>query len=147
MNIVHGLSKVPGYDNWWRMIHRCTNSNWKHYKDYGGRGIKVCDRWMKFDNFYIDMGPRPSDGHSLDRINNDGNYEPGNCRWATQSVQSANKRKRNGSTSKYIGVCLTRSGKWVAYFRREYLGCFSEEEDAARAYSIAKTSYIKEQTK
>jgi hypothetical protein len=77
------------------MIERCTKTNRRAYKYYGGRGITICDRWQGkggFDNFIADMGPRP-EGTTLDRIDNDGNYEPANCRWATKSVQERNKRR------------------------------------------------------
>jgi hypothetical protein len=72
---------------------RCGDPNNKRFADYGGRGIRVCARWREFANFYSDMGPRPSDVYSIDRINNDGNYEPSNCRWATAKEQRANQRK------------------------------------------------------
>lgn len=78
------------------MIQRCINPKVPSYRHYGGRGIKVCDRWMVFDNFYKDIGPRPSPKHSLDRINNNGNYEPGNCRWATARQQWLNSRQADG---------------------------------------------------
>lgn len=75
------------------MIRRCTYKKNIRYHCYGGRGIKVCDRWMDFGNFYADMGVRPSADHSLDRHpNKDGDYEPGNCRWATRVEQARNKR-------------------------------------------------------
>lgn len=79
------------YRAWVHMRQRCNNPNNPGYLDYGGRGIRVCDRWNKFENFLTDMGERPED-RSLDRINNDGNYEPSNCRWATRKTQNNNKR-------------------------------------------------------
>ena len=82
----------PIYATWARMVQRCTNKNSKDYPNWGGRGITICERWRHSpENFYADMGDRP-DGHSLDRIDNDGNYEPSNCRWATKSQQTLNSR-------------------------------------------------------
>lgn len=74
------------------MKHRCSNPTNHRYSDYGGRGIRVCERWEKFENFLADMGPRPNKTLSLDRIDNNGNYEPGNCRWATMKQQRENAR-------------------------------------------------------
>lgn len=92
---------------WKHMIWRCKDKN---DPDYGGRGIKVCERWMTYENFKADMGDRPSKKHSLDRINNDGDYEPGNCRWATSSEQNRNKRGKTKIT--YLGE--TKSvGQWA----------------------------------
>jgi hypothetical protein len=84
------------YETWRSMRKRCTNPNAMGYKYYGGRGITFCERWNSFENFLADMGPKPSQSRawSLDRIDNDGNYEPGNCRWATPHQQANNKSPR-----------------------------------------------------
>lgn len=74
------------------MWQRCTNKKHKHWKHYGGRGIKVCKRWKSYTNFLKDMGRKPSPRHSIERIKNDGNYQPSNCKWATTLEQSLNKR-------------------------------------------------------
>lgn len=90
----HGLSNTPEHSAWHGMIRRCYNPSFKHYKNYGGRGITVCDRWKNsYEAFWADMGPRPSPKHSLDRIDNNGNYEPQNCRWVTHEVQCRNTRR------------------------------------------------------
>jgi hypothetical protein len=82
----------PTYKIWNGMLARCTNPRVSHYENYGGRGIRVCERWRSFANFLADMGERPSINHSIDRRDVDGHYEPGNCRWATQAEQRANRR-------------------------------------------------------
>lgn len=88
----HGLSKTPVYNAWQSMRARCNNPNIKRYEDYGGRGIKVCKRWDEFSKFLEDMGDRPSANHSIDRIDNNGNYTPKNCRWSLPKAQSRNRR-------------------------------------------------------
>lgn len=94
----HGKSRTVEYVTWQGMIKRCGNKRDPGYKWYGARGISVCARWRNsFENFLKDMGARPSPNLSIDRINNDGNYEPGNCRWATSQQQHQNKRKSNGA--------------------------------------------------
>jgi hypothetical protein len=82
----------PGYKIWKAMRQRCLNPNATDYARYGGRGITVCERWERFENFLADMGSRPSMRHTLDRINSDGNYEPGNYRWITWEIQQSNKK-------------------------------------------------------
>jgi len=89
--------RTPTYQTWVDMVKRCTKPRATAWHYYGGRGIKVCKRWMTFENFLGDMGERPN-GLTLDRINNDGNYEPGNCRWATRKQQSVNRRKPGTAT-------------------------------------------------
>lgn len=89
----HGKYGTPELRIWKAMIRRCYSATDSCYSHYGARGITVCDRWRNgFSDFLADMGPRPSPKHSLDRINNNGNYEPGNVRWVTHFVQSINKR-------------------------------------------------------
>lgn len=88
----HGRSDTPEYATWRQMLDRCENPKNKRYKDYGGRGIMVCERWHEPQNFLDDMGKRPSRKHSLDRVDNDGNYEPANCRWSTAVEQHNNCR-------------------------------------------------------
>lgn len=99
----HGMSGSVEHQTWRRMLQRCRNQNRPEWKDYGGRGIAVCERWLKFENFFADMGERPPK-RSLDRYpNNDGNYEPGNARWATAKEQANNRRKHTGQAIDLTG--------------------------------------------
>jgi hypothetical protein len=102
----HGLSKTKEFTTWWAMKRRCTEPTAPDYARYGGAGITVCAEWMKsFLAFYKHIGPRPSDVHSLDRIDNTRGYEPGNVRWATR-VQQANN-KNNNHIVEYKGATVT----------------------------------------
>lgn len=97
----HGKRYTKEYEAWQHMKSRCLNPKNKAYHNYGGRGITICDRWLKFENFIADMGNAPTPKHSLDRYpNNDGHYEPGNCRWATPEQQNLNKRRIINSIAK-----------------------------------------------
>ena len=144
--LVHGCARrgalTPEHISWDSMLARCSNPRNDAYADYGGRGIAVCARWQKFENFLADMGLRPSQKHSIDRINNDGNYEPGNCRWATPTQQARNHRTRKDNTSGCMGISWKRSSrKWLAsisaYGKRHHLGLYEHAGIAALAYAVA----------
>jgi hypothetical protein len=106
-NKVHGLSNIPEYGIWNEMKNRCHNPNNSRYWRYGGRGISVHPAWVNdFDRFIADMGCRPAENLSIERINNDGNYEPGNCRWATDSEQSRNTMRTNLVEVDEFSACI-----------------------------------------
>lgn len=145
----HGLTHMHEYQIWTNMKQRCTNPKRAGYKYYGGRGIKVCDSWMKsFKNFLDDMGKRPDKGFSIDRIDPNGNYEPSNCRWVTNVIQATNKRKirsKNGRfvTSDGIGVVFDKqSNKFRAQItidtKNFTIGFFQTEYEATVAYNKFK---------
>ena len=135
-SITHGLRKHPLYPVWNDMLHRCYNEKSKGYRNYGGRGIKVCDKWRNsVKNFIEDMYPSFKSGLSIDRVNNDGNYESDNCRWATQSQQNLNKR--GYGTSKHCGVGYDKKyQKWQARLfmngKSKHIGYFDTEQEAAQ---------------
>ena len=110
----HGMSKAPLYNTWKAMKTRCYNQKDLSYKNYGGRGISVCKSWRdSFEAFYADMGDRP-EGMSIDRIDNGGDYKPGNCRWSTPTEQHNNKRTNRLITAYGVKLTVTEWGRYLA---------------------------------
>ena len=128
---------TPTYISWRSMMDRCYNPNSSVYHNYGGRGIKVCKRWWKFENFYEDMEERPK-GKTLDRKNNNRGYYPKNCRWATQKEQTRNARTKGCSWD-------NTKQKWIAVigvnYKQIFLGSFDTPEEAQEVYRQAKIKY------
>jgi len=149
-NKKHGMTQTPEFETWMRMISRCTNINNQDYSNYGGRGIKICDRWIEsFKNFYNDMGERPQ-GTSLDRIDVDGDYSPDNCRWANLYIQSLNKRidKRTSLGIRGINKAKRKtSDAWIVRFNEDgvekHIGVYYDffEACCARKSIEAKSKY------
>jgi hypothetical protein len=137
----HGHTPRSGwnttYRSWSMMKNRCTNQNADDFAYYGGRGIKVCEKWMRYEGFLEDMGERPA-GLQIDRIETNGHYEPGNCRWATRSVNTKNQRPRGEVPLKGV---TKRGEKYRASImvgaRRKHLGTFKSPVCAATAFRIA----------
>ncbi len=149
----HGMSRFPDgtirpeFNAWVGMKTRCYNKNNRAYDRYGGRGIEVCDRWRNsFENFFEDMGPRPSPKHSIDRIDVNGDYEPSNCRWATDTIQARNQRTSKRNTTGVRGVSYSRTeDRFIAEIRinkkKIYLGKFKNLNEAAEAREEAEKKY------
>lgn len=143
----HGMYGTPEWVSWNHMLDRCRNQNSHAFKDYGGRGITVCDRWLKFENFLSDMGERPK-GRTLDRVENNGNYEPSNCIWSNRKNQANNRRNPVSikplahSKSGIRGVYAMPNGRWRAVINsngaKRHLGYFDRVEDAAAAVEFAR---------
>ena len=119
----HGMRNTPEYNVWTLMLRRCRNPNDEAFKNYGGRGIKVCDEWEHdFMAFYNYVGKRPSSKHTIDRIDNNGNYEPGNTRWATRYEQSNNNRGNRNIT---IHGWTMNLGQWADFVGKKRQTIFS----------------------
>lgn len=141
----HGLCQHPLYAVYDAMKTRCLNTNYVHYDYYGGRGIKVCDRWLEsFENFFEDMSPTYTKGLELDRKDTNGNYCKENCRWVTRQQNVMNTRGSKNSTSSYKGVCWAAAKKkWKVQITKNYkvkhVGYFIDETEAALAYNAIAT--------
>ena len=139
-NTKHNLTSHPLYRAWYKMKYRCTYTQSSDYIDYGGRGIKVCARWLDLNNFIEDMLPTYIEGLTLDRIDVNGNYEPANCRWANSTTQARNTRDiQINNTSGYRGAVWHKAAnKWSAQISLEgkskHLGYYNTALDAAKAY-------------
>ena len=132
----HGMSKAPEYNSWNNMKARCFNSNNKRYLDWGGRGITVCDRWLDFENFLADMGSRPTAKHSLDRIDNNADYSPENCRWSTRVEQQNNTRYNRLIT---IGNDTRTIAQWTKEMSFSERVIYNRLEDGWSEYKAVMT--------
>ena len=147
INISHGMAKHRFYDTWRQMVQRCTNPNLKRYKDYGGRGITVCEEWLDIKNFiaWAESTHPKLEGYTLDRINNDKGYSPENCTWSDKTAQAINQRIQKNNKSGYVGVRYhSRDGVWTANIginnKSKHIGQFSTIEEAV----LARDNYIVE---
>jgi hypothetical protein len=125
----HGMTKTPEYQAWINMRSRCFNPKHPRYADWGGRGIKVCDRWLVFESFYADMGKRP-EGLTLERRDNNADYSPDNCVWASRKEQVANRRLRKDNSSGYKGIAKHSKSGWMLREGNSYIGTFKTVDDA-----------------
>lgn len=130
---VHGLYKTPTYNTWSSMKQRCLNPNNTSYHYYGGRGVKICDKWLSFEGFLEDMGERPI-GTTLGRFGDTGDYEKSNCEWQTVKEQSAVLKMPRGS-SHYL---TKLSEKDVKVIRKAYSAGLCTQRDIAAEYGISK---------
>jgi hypothetical protein len=129
------------YSVWATMKQRCCNPNVEYYHLYGGKGIRVCDRWLNsFENFISDMGERPTPKHSIERVDSNGDYSPDNCKWATIKEQACNTRKVK--EAKYYSF-HKGAGKWCAKTREKHIGSFNTEKEAAEAVLLYKQALTK----
>ena len=141
----HGMRNSSTYKSWHSMLQRCTNKNNTRFSDYGGRGINVCERWLKFENFLEDMGIRPLNT-TIDRIDNNGNYAPSNCKWSMPTAQAKNQRIYSNNKVGNRGVHFRiSSGKYQASIsvngKRYHLGSYDTAEEAIAARRQGEIKY------
>ena len=141
----HGLTYNKFYKTWHNMIQRCTSPKIKAYKDYGGRGITVCEEWLDVRNFvaWAEKTYPNIEGYTVDRIDNGKGYSPENCRWVDVTTQILNQRKRKDNTSGFVGICWSnKNNNWMAKIKSGdfyiYIGSFHAIEDAV----LARDNYI-----
>jgi hypothetical protein len=138
----HGLSRTPEYTAWLMMQRRCSDASYESYYNYGGRGISVCERWTSsFENFLEDMGLRPGPNYSLDRKDNNGNYEPSNCRWATELEQAHNTSQNVKIT---IGDKTLCKQEWIRLLGIPPSGTVTKERILREYEKKHETAYKKE---
>lgn len=145
----HGLSSIPEYHIWALMKDRCLNKNSDNFPNYGGRGITVCEQWLKFENFYEDMGQRPNPSLTIERVDNNKGYFPENCIWATKEVQARNTRIHKNNTSGYSGIRWRKRNKKYEVqicVKRNLisLGSFDDIAEAIKARKDGEMTYWQE---
>jgi len=141
----HGMSKTPTYSSWKAMIKRCNNTNGSNYGYYGGRGITVCKRWLKFENFFEDMGEKPI-GLTIDRFDNNKGYYLKNCGWVSRAIQSKNKRIYKNNKTGTSGVTWSKQDQQYKVrinidYKRHHLGLFTTIAEAKSAREKAEQTH------
>lgn len=141
----HGMSRTPEYSVWQNMKYRCLNPRCRRYKNYGGRGIRVCDKWLTFTGFIADMGIRPTAKHSIERLDNNAGYHLANCVWATRQEQQRNTRIYRNNTTGLPGVYREKNRTCRAWIwidgKQIHLGSYKTLFDAACARKSAEARY------
>lgn len=144
--VKHGMHTHPLYHTWENMRSRCNNTKHHNYKWYGARGIKICERWNDFSKFVEDMGEKPSSRHTLDRTDNNGDYEPSNCRWATHLEQTHNQRPSYKNKTGTNGVYYDKRYKTYRVSigsgnKKYHLGSYKKLSDAINARRAGEKKY------